>query len=187
VMLAEEKGYTRRIAQEFIAQNLPPQFFYLALQESDFNAFASGPPTHMGIAKGMWQFVPDTAKRYGLMIGPLATVPQADAGDDRHKWDKATTAAARYIKDIYATDAQASGLLVMAGYNWGEQRVIRLVRSMPGIPRQRNFWVLLDKYRERIPAETYDYVFSIVAAAVIGENPRLFGFNFDNPLALAAR
>jgi peptidoglycan lytic transglycosylase D len=182
VMLAEEKGYTRRIAQEFIAKDLPPQFFYLALQESDFNAFASGPPTYMGIAKGMWQFVPDTAKRYGLMIGPLASVAQPDAGDDRHKWDKATVAAASYIKDIYATDAQASGLLVMAGYNWGEQRVINLIRSLSPNPRDRNFWKLLDRYRERIPAQTYDYVFYIVSAAVIGENPRMFGFPFDSPL-----
>jgi hypothetical protein len=182
VMLAEEKGYTRRIAQEFIAQNLPPQFFYLALQESDFNAFASGPPTYMGIAKGMWQFVPDTGKRYGLTIGPLASVAQADAGDDRHKWDKATNAAARYIKDIYATDAQASGLLVMAGYNWGEQRVIRLIRSLSANPKERNFWKLLERYRDRIPPETYNYVFYIVSAAVIGENPRMFGFSFDSPL-----
>jgi hypothetical protein len=182
VMLAEEKGYTRRIAQEFIAQNLPPQFFYLALQESDFNAFASGPPTYMGIAKGMWQFVPDTAKRYGLSIGPLASMPQADAADDRHKWDKATSAAARYIKDIYATDAQASGLLVMAGYNWGEQRVINLIRSLSPNPKERNFWKLLERYKERIPAETYNYVLYIVSAAVIGENPRMFGFSFDSPL-----
>ena len=49
-------------------------------------------------------------------------------------------------------------------------------------PRQRNFWKLLANHRERIPHETYDYVFSIVSAAVIGENPRLFGFDFDNPL-----
>jgi len=33
-----------------------------------------------------------------------------------------------------------------------------------------------------VPPETYKYVFSIVSAAVIGENPRLFGFPFDNPL-----
>jgi len=180
VRLAEEKGYTRRIAQEFIDQGLPPQFFYLALQESDFNAFASGPRTYMGIAKGMWQFVPDTAKRYGLTIGPLMDVPQPDANDDRHKWDKATGAAARYIKDIYATDAQASGLLVMAGYNWGENRVIRNIRSLSANPKDRNFWKLTERYR--IPDETYNYVFSIVSAAVIGENPRMFGFSFDNPL-----
>ena len=33
-----------------------------------------------------------------------------------------------------------------------------------------------------MPTQTYDYVFYIVSAAVIGENPRLFGFPFDNPL-----
>ena len=37
--------------------------------------------------------------------------------------------------------------------------------------------------KERIPKQTYDYVFYIVSAAVIGENPRLFGFDFENPLA----
>jgi hypothetical protein len=35
----------------------------------------------------------------------------------------------------------------------------------------------------QIPKETYDYVFYILSAAVIGENPRLFGFDFENPLA----
>ena len=70
----------------------------------------------------------------------------------------------------------------MASYNWGEQRIIDLLRMMPPDPRERNFWKLLTKYRERIPGQTYDYVFSIISAAVIGENPRLFGFDFDSPL-----
>ena len=168
--------------REFQEQNLPPQFFYLAMQESDFDAFTSGPPTYMGIAKGMWQFIPETGKRYGLSIGPLVELRRPDPGDDRHKWQKATAAAARYIKEIYSTDAQASGLLVMASYNWGERRVINLLRSMPANPRERNFWKVLEKYRDRVPKETYDYVLYIVSAAVIGENPRLFGFPFDNPL-----
>jgi len=57
------------------------------------------------------------------------------------------------------------------------------VRSMPANPRERNFWRLFNRHRDKIPKETYDYVFYIVSAAVIGENPRLFGFDFDNPLA----
>jgi membrane-bound lytic murein transglycosylase D len=182
IALAHEKGYTKRIADEFLAQNLPPQFFYLALQESDFDPLTTGPPTRYGYAKGMWQFIPETGKRYGLAIGPLANVPRPDAADDRHKWDRATVAAAKYIKDIYATDAQASALLVMASYNWGEHRVIDLVRTLTNNPRERNFWKLQEKYRTRIPPETYNYVFSIVSAAVIGENPRLFGFTLDPPL-----
>ena len=185
IKTATDMGYTPRIAQELIKQNLTPLFFYLAMQESSFNAFASGPPTRWGYAKGMWQFIPDTATRYGLNIGPLASVPRPDFKDDRHDWQKATVAAARYIKDIYATDAQASGLLVIASYNWGENRVIKLVQSMPLNPTERNFWKLIERYGSRVPPETYDYVFNIVSAAVIGENPRLFGFPVDNPLGSA--
>ncbi|HTI37708.1 MAG TPA: FHA domain-containing protein [Vicinamibacterales bacterium] len=185
VKLANDLGYTRRIASAFQAQGLPPQYFYLGMQESDFDAFRSGPPTRWGIAKGMWQFIPETGSKYGLRIGPLSAVPRPDPVDERLNWDKATIAASRYVKDIYATDAQASGLLVMASYNWGEHRVIDILRRMPADPRERNFWQLLAKHRDQVPAQTYDYVFYIVSAAVIGENPRLFGFQFDDPLAFA--
>jgi peptidoglycan lytic transglycosylase D len=184
---AQDHGYVDKIASAFIKQNLPPQYFYLAMQESDFDPTRSGPPTRWGIAKGMWQFIPDTGKRYGLRIGPLASAGTVDQLDDRFNFEKATPAAARYIKDIYSTDAQASGLLVMASYNWGEWRVIDYLRKMPQNPRQRNFWKFLAQYREQIPPQTYEYVFSIVSAAVIGENPRLFGFPFDNPLGFAAQ
>jgi hypothetical protein len=183
VNLAKEKGYTPTIAHEFLAQGLPPQFFYLGMQESDFDDLVSGPPTHAGIAKGMWQFIPSTAETYGLKLGPLVDMRRPDPGDDRHHWDRETKAAAAYIKFLYSTDAQASGLLVMACYNWGEKSVLPLVQTMPKNPRERNFWKLLSLYRKKIPDQTYDYVFYIVSAAVIGENPRLFGFDFDNPLA----
>ncbi|HVT91608.1 MAG TPA: FHA domain-containing protein [Bryobacteraceae bacterium] len=179
---ARENGYTPVIERELLAQDLPPQFFYLALQESNFDPYISGPMTRKGIAKGMWQFIPETGVKYGLKIGPLADLPRPDPGDDRHHWDLETKAAARYLKDLYSTDAQASGFLVMSCYNWGENQVLPLVRSMPANPRERNFWQLLKKHRDKIPQETYDYVFYIASAAVIGENPRLFGFDFDDPL-----
>ena len=183
IATAQKKGYTRKITDELLTRNLPPQLFYLALQESDFDAYISGPPTYKGIAKGMWQFIPETAVKYGLRIGPLADFRRPDPADERHQWEKATRAAAAYLTDIYTTDAQASGLLVIASYNWGEDKVIRLIRSMPANPRDRNFWRLLSDHRDKIPEETYNYVFYMVSAAVIGENPRLFGFNFENPLA----
>lgn len=182
IRLAQEKGYVKRIADEFLAQNLPPQFLYLAMQESNFDEFISGPETYKGYAKGMWQFIPETGEKYGLKIGPLAEFRRPDPMDDRHNWEKATNAAARYIKDIYSTDAQASGLLVMASYNWGEHKVVKLLQTMPANPRDRNFWKLLEQYRDKLPDETYNYVFYIVSAAVIGENPRMFGFPFDSPL-----
>lgn len=182
VTRARDKGYIPLIAQALAEQGLPPQFFYLALQESNMDTNAVGPSTRFGIAKGMWQFIPATAQQYGLRTGPLSAEAQPDPQDERHHFQRATLAAARYLRDIYATDAQASGLLVMAAYNWGENRVVPLLQTMPQNPRQRNFWELLGKYRHKIPNETYDYVFSIFSAAVIGENPRLFGFEFDNPL-----
>jgi hypothetical protein len=182
IQIARENGYPKPIADEFLAHGLPPQFFYLAMQESNFDPYAVGPMTRKGYAKGMWQFVPETAVKYGLHLGPLVDLNRPDPGDDRDHYDKATKAAARYIQELYSNDAQASGLLVMACYNWGEDQVLPFVRNMPANPRERNFWRLLSDHREKIPQETYDYVFYIVSAAVIGENPRLFGFGFDDPL-----
>jgi pSer/pThr/pTyr-binding forkhead associated (FHA) protein len=172
-------GYTGTISNEMFTRNLPPHFFYLALQESGFDSKAVGPKTRMGYAKGMWQFVPTTAKDFGLKTGPLQHQPQFDPDDDRFNPKKATEAAAKYIKRIYLTDAQASGLLVIASYNWGEGNVIRMIRQLPQNPQERNFWQLLKKFK--IPQETYDYVFYIISATVIGENPQLFGFNFPPP------
>jgi pSer/pThr/pTyr-binding forkhead associated (FHA) protein len=183
IRTAQDNGYAQTISKDLLDQGLPPQFFYLALQESNFDRYANGPKTRKGIAKGMWQFVPETAAKYGLRLGPLVDLRRPDPGDERDQYQKATKAAAQYLKDLYSTDAQASGFLVMACYNWGEGQVLPLVRSMPANPRERNFWRLLARHRAQLPQETYDYVFYIVSAATIGENPRLFGFNFDNPLA----
>jgi hypothetical protein len=185
ISLARENRYIPKIVDTMSAHDLPPQFFYLAMQESNFKVDICGPKTKYGIAKGMWQFIPGTAKAYGLRVGPLAHLRQADPKDERHHFGRSTLAAARYIRDIYDTEAQASGLLVMASYNWGERRVIRLIRTLPENPRDRNFWQVLKNHKKKIPRETYDYVFYIFSAAVIGENPRLFGFDFDNPLAAA--
>ena len=87
----------------------------------------------------MWQFIPETGAKYGLRIGPLADFRRPDPADDRHNWEKATTAAARYLKDIYSTDAQASGLLVIASYNWGEHRVIPIIRNYARKPARAQF------------------------------------------------
>jgi pSer/pThr/pTyr-binding forkhead associated (FHA) protein len=176
----KDNNYGPIIQRALAASQLPPQFMYLGMQESNFRKEAVGPRTRYGHAKGMWQFIPATGIRYGLRPGPLQELGKYDPRDERHDVKKSTIAAGKYLKDIYRTDAQASGLLVMASYNWGEGNIIKRIRKMPENPRERNFWNLLKHHK--IPEETYDYVFHIVAAAVIGENPRLFGFDFDNPL-----
>jgi hypothetical protein len=184
---AEEQGITGRIARALENEHMPPQFFFLALQESEFDSNAIGPQTQFGIAKGMWQFIPTTAVQYGLKTGPLKEFARADPRDERHKIDKANLAAAKYIRDIYNTEAQASGLLVMASYNWGHNAVKKLVRQLPENPRERNFWKFLAAYHGKIPKQTYDYVFMIFSAACIGENPTAFGFSFPKPLRDAAQ
>lgn len=183
---ATENRYHEIVARTMLEYHLPPQFFYLGLQESNYNIKTVGPSTRFGIAKGIWQFIPATGARYGLKNGPLVGLPQYDPRDERFHFEKATRAAARYIRDIYNTEAQASGLLVMASYNWGERKVVERLQQMPLNPQQRNFWELLRLYRSEIPKQTYDYVFYIFSAAVIGENPRLFGFNLENPLQTAS-
>lgn len=187
---AQLNGYIPHIVSTLRENGLPPEFFYLALQESDFIPNRVGPPTRWGRAKGMWQFIPSTAERYGLGVGSAPNSAQGDdPGDERLDWELATEAAAKYLSDIYTTPAQASGLLVIASYNWGEHRVVNKMEELDGLqgipknPRERNYWRFLTEYSHRMPDQTKDYVLKIFSAAVIGQNPRLFGFDMDNPLA----
>ena len=84
----------------------------------------------------------------------------------------------------------------MAAYNWGERRITARLDSIatpraafettfddvPKDPNARNYWRFLERYENRIPRQTKQYVLRIFAAAVIGQDPRNFGFDFDNPL-----
>jgi len=172
---AEEKGYAELIMKVIADNNLPPQYFYLALQESNFDEKAVGPPTRFGCAKGMWQFIAQTADSFGLKIGPLYDQGVYDPLDERFNTLKSTVAAMKYIRDLNTSYAQASGLLVLASYNWGDGNVRKTIGSLPENPRGRNFWQLLAQ--KQIPKETYDYVLLIFSAAVICENPKLFGYD----------
>lgn len=181
---AHAQGLTGTIGPILLKHHLPREFFFLALQESKFDPKAIGPSTASGVPKGLWQLTPHMAETYGLQLGPLRGERAFDPADERHDVARASEAAARYLEDLYTTDAKLSGLLVMASYNMGETRMRRLIRSMPESPSERNLWKLLERHRKDIPAETYDYMFRVVSVAVIGANPRLFGFDFE-PLVAA--
>lgn len=159
---------------------LPLYFIYLPLQESNYDTKAIGPETRFGIAKGAWQLLAGTAEQYGVKPGPLAAVREYDELDGRFDFAQATQAGIKYLRQIYSTEAQASGLLVMASYNYGDNRVRNMIKQMPDNPRDRNFWMFLQNYE--LPTETRDYVFYIFSAAVIGEDPQHFGFKFNPPL-----
>jgi membrane-bound lytic murein transglycosylase D len=171
---ARQSRLIDKIRMALNQQGLPRQFLFIALQESSFDARAVGKPTNYGIAKGMWQFIPPTAVKYGLQPGPLKDQRQYDALDERHNELKSIDAAARYLADLYATKAAASGLLVIASYNYGDTRIIRKLDTLRNEPREKSFW---NFYRNKwLPEETRDYVMSIVSAALICENPDAFNF-----------
>lgn len=179
----ESNNYAPVIFNALDKEGLPLYFMYLPLQESDYDTQAIGPETRFGIAKGAWQFLATTGQEYGLSPGPLAGAKTYDEQDERFDFHQATLAGAKYLKQIYSTEAQASGLLVMASYNYGYTRVRSMIGNMQNNPREKNFWVFIQQYE--IPKETYDYVFYIFSAAVIGEDPAHFGFRFRPPLALS--
>lgn len=173
---AADSGYPRRIMAVLDSVGLPTELVWVAFQESRFRTRAVGPATRYGHAKGMWQLLPATARHYGLRTGPLVGQDRFDPGDQRHHFLPATLAAIRYMDDLYLMDAQGSGLLVMACYNAGQTRVLRLLRTLPANPRDRNFWRLVERYRSEIPDETYFYVVGVVAASAVIAQPEAFGF-----------
>jgi pSer/pThr/pTyr-binding forkhead associated (FHA) protein len=169
---ARQRALPRRIRLALDQYGLPREFMFVALQESNFDTTKVGPPTPFGFAKGMWQFIPQTAAEYGLAPGPLKDLPQYDPSDQRHDENRATQAAARYLAYLYSTKAAASGLLVIASYNYGATRIIEKLDQLPNDPRQRSFW---NFYRNGwIPPETRDYVMYIFSAALICEKPDIF-------------
>jgi hypothetical protein len=176
----EQNNLLPIVSASLESQGLPLYFVYLPLQESNFDTQAIGPETRFGIAKGAWQLLAGTAQQYGVTPGPLAAVREFDEQDGRFDFAQATLAGTKYLKHIYSTEAQASGLLVMASYNYGDNRVKNMISQMPDNPRDRNFWKFLQQYE--LPTETRDYVFYIFSAAVIGEDPQHFGFKFNPPL-----
>jgi membrane-bound lytic murein transglycosylase D len=172
---ARQNGMLTKIRVKLDQQGLPREFLYIALQESKFDPKAVGQrPTRFGFAKGMWQFIPPTARDYGLQLGPLQDQQVYDAMDERHNDLKSTDAAARYLAYLYSTKAAASGLLVIASYNYGDTRIINRLDGLPNDPRVKNFW---NFYRNGwLPDETRDYVMNIFSAAIICENPDTFNF-----------
>lgn len=177
----EENNYAPTVIAALEKEGLPLHFIYLPLQESNYNTLAIGPETRYGVAKGAWQLLATTGEEFGLAPGPLAAFREYDEQDERFDFSQATRAATKYLKHIYSTEAQASGLLVMASYNYGHNRVKEMIKQMPDNPRDKNFWKFIQQYQ--IPNETYDYVFYIFSAAVIGEDPIHFGFKFKPPLS----
>ncbi len=146
-------------------KGVPEDVAYLPLVESGFNPNARS----RAKAVGQWQFIEETAKRYGLQIDFWR--------DERKDPVKATQAASDYLKDLY--NQFGSWDLAMAAYNVGENRIQRLVS-------RDNLKGYLDVSQSvNLPDETKKYVPGYLATLRIVANPEAYGFTdlkYEQPI-----
>jgi len=160
------RPYVPLIARSFAARKVPIIIgIYLPLIES---AYRNCYENSIG-AKGLFQFMPQTAVRYGVALEDMCDV------------EKMTPAAAHYMADSMAElgeDSQ-SMTLVLLSYNSGAESVRNNLRQLRGSANyERNFWTLFAHRAEldrSFQNEGSHYVPSFFAAAIIGENPQNFG------------
>lgn len=147
----------RKLVQEILKDNgVPAELYYLGMIES---GYASRARSHAR-AVGIWQFMPATARQYGLRVDHEV--------DERLDVLRATTAAAKYLKNLKREFG--SWYLAIAAYNCGEGRVRQAVRRA----HSRNFWTLAR--RGALPRETAQYIPKFQAAMHIARDPDRFGF-----------
>jgi membrane-bound lytic murein transglycosylase D len=126
---------------------LPKELKYIAVIESNLSTGA----TSVVGAGGPWQFMPYTAKDYGLVVN--------GAVDERRDYYKSTHAAARYL--LYLYSQLHDWLLVMAAYNGGPGRVYSAIRKSGS----NDFWRL----QYYLPEESRTYVKRFIATHYIME------------------
>ncbi len=158
--------YRPQIVEALKKAGLPVELSWIPLIESGFK------PTALSKARalGLWQFIPSTGYKFGLKRDIYV--------DERLDPVKATKAAIAYLKELHQIFGDWA--TVLAAYNCGEGRVLRVIRSQ-NINYLDNFW---DLY-ERLPQETARYVPKFLATLHIVKNPEKYGLDsisIDSPL-----
>jgi hypothetical protein len=143
------------LSAELEIAKMPGILHYVSLIESGYIPKAGSTAG----AAGLWQFMPATAKNYGLAV-------RKDL-DERHDPRKSTQAAAQYLRALAFEFGGNAMLLALASYNKGENGVRRALKQLDDPFSDRSYWRLVEK--KLIPQETADYVPRFLAAAVAGE------------------
>ncbi len=142
-------------------EGLPPDLVHLVFVESGFNLNARS----YASAVGPWQFMRSSAQLFGLNINQWV--------DERKDPEKATVAAARYLKHLHGIFGDWP--LAIASYNCGEGTVLRAIKAQG----TTNYWDL------KLPKQTEQYVPQFMAAMAITRDPVKYGFTdveFDDPM-----
>jgi membrane-bound lytic murein transglycosylase D len=153
--------YLPMIQGVFRAEGLPLDLAYVPLIESAFKPNALSRTK----AKGVWQFMSGTALENGLRRDWYI--------DERSDPEKATIAAAKYLKTLSSLFS-GDWHLALASYNGGPGRLQRAIKRV-GVD---DFWKLAETPKI-LPRETREYVPMILAAIVIARNPAQYGFEFE--------
>lgn len=155
--LERSNAYMPLMQKVLLDRGMPQDLAYIAMIESGFSSQA----TSSAEAVGYWQFISPTASRYGLRINWWI--------DERRDFTKSTTAASRYLGDMFKMFN--SWYLTAAAYNMGEGRMSRLIAKH----KTNNYWILSKK--KDFPEETSQYIPKLLAAMLIAKAPKLYGFH----------
>ncbi|MDE7407025.1 MAG: lytic transglycosylase domain-containing protein [Muribaculaceae bacterium] len=153
LMIKRANRYFPVLAPILKKQGVPQDLLYLAAIESVLNPRAYSPAK----AAGLWQFMPGTAKQYGLEVN--------DEVDERYDPVKSTAAACIYLRKAYAK--YGNWETVAASYNGGTNRI------STELAKQQ----VDNTFDLHLAEETTRYPFRILAAKLIMENPGQYGFN----------
>ena len=152
--------YLPMIQDVFRAEGLPLDLAYIPVIESGFKTNALSKAS----AKGPWQFMKPTARDHGLKTDWYI--------DERSDPEKATVAAAKYLKTLHRM-FNGDWHLVLAAYNGGLGRLQRAMKSSSF----EDFWSLAESSKF-LPRETREYVPLILAAIIVAKNPAQYGFEY---------
>jgi membrane-bound lytic murein transglycosylase D len=159
--LSRGARYLPMIQDVFRAEGLPLDLAYVPLIESAFKPNA----VSRAKAKGIWQFMQGTGLENGLTHDWYI--------DERSDPEKATYAAAKYLKTLHKM-FDGDWHLALASYNGGPGRVQRAMKRSG----RKDFWSLTATTRY-LPRETRDYVPLILAAMIVARNPAQYGMNIE--------
>ena len=151
--------YIAMMRETLRGHGLPEELVWVAMIESGFNPVAK---SRAG-ARGLWQFMPGTARRFGLRVDQWV--------DERVDPERSTLAASAYLRDLYALFG--SWPLAWAAYNAGEVAVSRAIQKAGS----HDFWALAGTNHLR--RETKDFVPQIEAATLLAREPERYGFELD--------
>jgi len=152
--LEKSKYYMPEIKRLLSEEDVPELLAYLPLVESGFDPNA----VSYKQAVGLWQFIRSTGKNYDLKVNFWV--------DDRRNYEKATVAAAKYLKKLYKEFN--SWELALAAYNCGEHRIRKGIKKT----KSNDFWVV----SKTLPRETRNYVPKFIASLIIITDLEKYGF-----------